>query len=400
MTQAARSTNPEKPAAGGVPPPWVIFGVTITGILSNTLVNAPLPDILDAFDRPDSDAGFFVAAAALPGIVTAVIIGVLADRHGRRAVLVPCLTLFGIAGTASAFAPNYESLLALRFAQGIGAAGLINLAVVLIGDHWHGAQRARYLGYNSAVLTTSIAISPAIGGGLADLGGWRASFAPYSLALVTAAVVARRLPSHAPGVNGSLREQLSGSTAVLRTPVVLGAIAWGFAVFVLIFGLFLTVLPLHLEQQFGLSAGARGLVLAVPAIGSSTAALQLGRLRRRHGARRLVIAGAGLFAVGFTTIGFAASLPFLALGALIYGVGEGSSVPTVQDLVSAAAPQASRGVVIAVFVSAIRTGQTVGPLLAGALLARFDTATVFLIGAAAAGLLMVALALVRVPRRA
>ena len=72
------------------PPPLpLIFSVTVTGILANTLVGPAIPDILDAFDQPDSRAGLFVAAGTLPGIGMAPVIGVLADRFGRRAVLVP-----------------------------------------------------------------------------------------------------------------------------------------------------------------------------------------------------------------------------------------------------------------------------------------------------------------------
>ena len=89
------------------PPPLpLIFSVTITGILANTLVGPAIPDILEAFGQPDSRAGVFVAAGTLPGIVMAPVIGVLADRFGRRAVLVPCLTAFGVFGLLSALAPT------------------------------------------------------------------------------------------------------------------------------------------------------------------------------------------------------------------------------------------------------------------------------------------------------
>ena len=87
------------------PPLWVVFSVTVSGILSNTLINAPLPDIISAFGRGDGAAGLLVAAATLPGIVVAPAIGLLADRFGRRTVLLPCLVVFGLAGLASAFAP-------------------------------------------------------------------------------------------------------------------------------------------------------------------------------------------------------------------------------------------------------------------------------------------------------
>jgi MFS family permease len=71
----------------------------------------------------------------------APVVGVLADRYGRRAVLVPCLVGIGTFGLISALAPTFELLLLAWLLQDIGAAGLINLAVVLIGDHWTGIER-------------------------------------------------------------------------------------------------------------------------------------------------------------------------------------------------------------------------------------------------------------------
>ena len=130
-----------------------------------------------------------MAAGTLPGIVMAPVIGVLADRFGRRAVLVPCLVGFGVFGLLSALAPTFEMLLVLRLLQGVGSAGLINLAVVIIGDHWDGVERARLVGQNAAVLTVSLAVFPPLGGLLTELGGWRLSFAPYAVGLVTAAVI-------------------------------------------------------------------------------------------------------------------------------------------------------------------------------------------------------------------
>ena len=66
---------------------------------------------------------------------------------------------------------------------------------------------------------------------------------------------------------------------------------------------------------------------------------------------------------------------------LIYGFGEGSSIPTVQDLVASRAPEASRGAVVALWVGAARAGQTVGPLLAAVSLSSFGASATFLAGA-------------------
>ncbi len=375
------------------PPLVLVFSITVSGILANTLINAPLPDILEHFDQPDSAGGFFVTAAALPGVVMAPVIGLLADRHGRRRVLVPCLLAFGLFGLLAGLAPSWTTLLLARLGQGIGAAGLINLAVVLIGDFWSGIDRARVIGYNAAVLTASLAVFPAIGGGLAQWGGWRWAFAPYVLALGVAYAVNRMLPGDVPhaGDAKSVRAQLRDAGQVIKQPLVATAIAYGFVLFILIFGLFLTVLPIYLDDQFGLEAGGRGLIIAVPAAASTLAALSLGRLRRRFGAGALVILGSLLFSVAFVLIGLAGALAVVVLGAIVYGLGEGLSLATLQDLVAGAAPDETRGAVVAVWVAAVRAGQAVGPLIAAAGLAWVGAGASFVIAATVPLLLFAAL---------
>lgn len=388
LPTAARLADAEGPARPRPPLP-LIFSITITGILANTLVGPVIPDILDHFERPDSSAGLFVAAGTLPGILMAPVIGVLADRYGRRAILIPCLVAFGVFGIASAAAPTFEVLLLLRLLQGVGSAGLINLAVVIIGDHWSGIERARLVGQNAAVLTLSLAVFPPVGGALGELGGWRLSFAPYAVALLTAARIWRRLAPSRPEEPRTLRSQLGGARRAARHRDVLGSVSLGFVVFLLIFGLFLTALPLHLEREFGLGAGARGLVLSAPALTSTVAALRLGRLRARFGAVRLLSIAGALFTIAFVVMGLSTSLPVLLGAAMVYGAGEGLLIPTLQDVVSEASPASQRGAVIALWVGAARAGQTAGPLVASAVYGAVGTGTTFVLGGALAAVLVV-----------
>lgn len=381
----------------GRPPAGLVYAVTVTGILSNTLILPAIPDILEAFGQPDSRAGVLVASGSLPGIVVAPIMGGLADRFGRRRVLVPCLVLFGVAGGLAGLAQSFGALVALRLVQGVGSAGLINLAVVIIGDHWQADERARAIGRNAAVLTVSLAVLPGLGGLLTEIGTWRLAFAPYTLALVTAAAVWRRLPEVELGEPVPVRRQVRGALEVLRRPLVAGAVATGVLVFVMIFGLYLATLPVLLQREFGLSAGLRGLVAALPASAATLTSFNLGRLQGRWGRRRLILASSALFSVAFLLIGVGPSLGVLFAGAVLYGLAEGMSIPTLQETVVTASPTASRGAVTAVFVAGARLGQTVGPLLAGAGLAAVGPAVTFVLGSILA-LAMLLVQLAALPR--
>lgn len=377
---------------------WLIGAITLTGILANTLIYPAIPDILDDLGIDDGAVGLLVAAASIPGIVMAPLIGVLADRYGRRRVLVPCLVLFGLFGALAAFAPSFGWLLLARFGQGIGSAGLINLATILISDHWTGVERARMLGYNSAILTVALAVLPAAGGLLTDLGSWRYSFAPYPLALLTAALIMVRLDPGPSDQSTSIGAQIRAVVASAKRVEVLAPIGLAFVTFVMVFGLFLTVLPVHLEREFGLSAGERGLLLSVPAIGATVGSLALGRARRRFGPRQIVIGSFGLFAVSYPVVGLAPTLVLVLLAGVVYGLGEGMVLPTLTDVVAESAPDSNRGAVLSLQVGAIRSGQSVGPIVAGLGISAVGTAGAFVIGGALAAAVATVTAVARLGR--
>ncbi len=367
----------------------LIFAITVTGIMANTLIAPAIPDILADLGVAQSRAGLLLAAATLPGVVVAPVIGLLADRYGRREVLVPCLAVFGLAGGLASFAPNFPALIGLRLLQGVGSAGLINLAVVVIADHWHGVDRARLIGQNSAVLTVSLAVLPPLGGSLTDLVGWRASFAPYWMGLVTAGVAARALGA-SPRRDIKVGEQVREALGYLRSARVLAAMGSGMMMFVLIFGLMLTALPLYLAEDFGLGATERGLILGVPALTATAGALALGRLTVRFGSRRLILTGSAVITLAFAIVAQAPVLAVVVLGALLYGFGEGATIPSLQAIVAGAAPSSSRGSVVAVWVGGVRAGQSAGPLLAGVALAHLGASGTFWAGAGLAATLLAA----------
>lgn len=339
----------------------LVFAITASGLLNNSVLVSSTPEILRDLGHPISRAGLVVAAGAIPGILMAPAIGFLADRYGRRRILLPCLIIFGVFGLAAGFSPTLGWLLALRIAQGVGAAGLINLAVVLIVDHWDGMDRAALIGQNSAVITVAVATYPVLGGAITDLFGWRWVFAAYAMPLVVAGFVGLRLLPDQPAHSGRLGEQVRAALAEIRRPVTATVIVLGAVVFLLIFGLFLSLMPIHMDQEFGLGPTQRGLVAAVPAVTSTISALMVARARARVHGGWLIYTGLFVFAATFIVMGVA-SLWVLVAAAAVYGLAEGLTIPTMQDLVADEAPEQLRAAVLAAWVGAVRVGQTVGPI--------------------------------------
>lgn len=376
----------------------LIFAVTLTSIMGNSLLSPAIPNILDEFGRSDSSAGLLVAATSLPGIVVAPIAGLLADRYGRRNILVPCLAVFGLAGIFVATAPTFGVMLLGRFVMGFGAAGLINLGVVIISDTFPGEQRTYWIGKNVGVLTAGLAIFPAISGLITDVAGWRWALAPYALALLTAAAAWRVLDRGEAATTLGLRDQLSGIGTALRHPTIMTTLIGGGISFAIMFGVFLTVMPTHLEGEFGLGASQRGLVIGLPAITSSLTAFNLGSIRRRVSAWALIVATAASWVLAFTLAGAATTLPLLITGTLVYGLGEGALIPSLQDTALDHAPDEHRAAVIATWTGSARLGQTTGPLVAGLIVGAAGTRWALGAGALASAGLVALFALTRVGR--
>lgn len=365
------------------PPETLVYALAVCGILANPLIVPNLTEVVAAFDRSAASSGLLISAIPLSGVVLSPIAGILADRLGRRPIVLGCLLVFGAAGFASALAPTFELLLFARFVQGFGSAGLLSLSLVLIADHWAGHERTTVMGRNAAVLSLGLAAVPLVSGFLAQATSWRWSLALASVAIPIAAVAWHKLPTDVPHAKRALRVHVRELGASIRLPVVLAILTSGFVLFVVVFGIFLTTLPIHLDQRYGLDPGARGAVLAVSAAGSIAAALALGPLSRIAPRRSILVVSGLLVACSTLGMGVATSLTLVVVSALLYGLGDGVLGPTFQTMVAAVTSADRRASVLTLWIASIRLGQLVGPLVAGLLLSQSSTQTVMVVGSVA-----------------
>src|SRR6056297_1566434 len=112
---------------------WLCFAVTMVAVGNVSGVSPAFPRMVEVFGITRAQVGWVVTAYSLPGIASAPVIGVLADRWGYKRVLVPTILAFSVAGTACAFARDFELLLGLRAIQGMAAAPLVGLSITIIG---------------------------------------------------------------------------------------------------------------------------------------------------------------------------------------------------------------------------------------------------------------------------
>ena len=124
----------------------------------------------------------------------ALIYGPLADRFGRRGVLVPALIAYTIFALGCGLATSFPMLLALRFGHGVVSAALGVIVVAVIRDLFSGDAMAKRLSLIFLVFMIVPIIAPTIGAGVAALAGWRAIFLVLAVMGVVMLVWLRRLP--------------------------------------------------------------------------------------------------------------------------------------------------------------------------------------------------------------
>lgn len=143
-------------------------------ILDTNIVAVSLPSIARDLSGSFADIEWVVSAYLLAFAACLLPAGSLADRFGRRRMLLLGLVLFGVASLACGAAPSLLFLDLARAAKGVGAALLLTSALAAIGNRYHQPQeRMRAWAFWGACMGATITFAPLLGGVIASTLGWR-----------------------------------------------------------------------------------------------------------------------------------------------------------------------------------------------------------------------------------
>ncbi|HEY8474158.1 MAG TPA: MDR family MFS transporter [Natronosporangium sp.] len=164
--------------------------------LDQSIVGTALPRIV-------SDLGglnhlsWVVTAYLLTSTASTPLWGKISDLYGRRPIFQTAILVFVAGSLVSALAGDMAVLIGGRAVQGLGAGGLMALALSIIGDVIPPRERGRYQGYFGAVFGISTVGGPLLGGWLTDGPGWEWIFwinVPIGLAALVVTSLALRMP--------------------------------------------------------------------------------------------------------------------------------------------------------------------------------------------------------------
>ena len=166
-----------------------VLALTVFATISAILIVPPLlVEIATDLDISVAVAGQLATATFGAWALMGVSGGPLSDSFGRRPVAMVCLAILSASVLGSAFAPNFETLLALRVLTGLGGGALPPNIIGAVSDVIPPAKRAQAVSALLAIQGLASAISVPFVAVLADLGGWELAFMVYGATLAVALV--------------------------------------------------------------------------------------------------------------------------------------------------------------------------------------------------------------------
>lgn len=340
----------------------VVMAASGTAVSGVFLVGPIVSTLAGPFGVSEAAAGQLVTAFTAPSILLVPVFGVLADRVGRRPLLVLGLLAFGLGGGAIAASPSFEVTLALRVLQGAGYAAINPLGVAIIGDAYHGSRESTAQGLRVVSIQTAGLVVPPVAGGLV-LAGWQYPFLLYFLAVPMAAWAWFALPASDRERTTSLAAYAANLRSSLATPA-LGAVVVSFVARFSVTFSFIAYVSVLLAG-IGASSVEVGLILGLAGFVSLLASTQAGRVTAAvDPAMALLVSFVGL-AVGMVVMGLTASYLVVLAAVVLYAVAVGVSGPVQKSLVTQLSPPAVRAGTVSSAVSFQSIGAAGGPFLMG-----------------------------------
>jgi MFS family permease len=335
--------------------PWPFFavmGASLFLFLSFQALFPISPLYVSELGGFPADNGMATWVFALAALLTRPLAGSLADRLGRRPVLIAGAILLGGGPLLHAFAFDIPTLLVVKAVHGVGLAAFSTAYQPFITDLLPPGRYGEGLGVAGTPSSLAMVVAPLFGEWALETLGFQSSFRAMSaiggLGLVaTLALLGwRQNPTGESSASegGWLRQ-------ALRQPGVWPG-ALGMAIMGIPFGAFITFVPLLAEAR---DLGGTGLVYAVYAIATTIARPLAGRATDRWGARPVVLLGFGLAGLAAGAIAAASESWLLLAGATALGAGFGTASSALDSVVQSSVRPSLRGVAAAIQYTAFDT---------------------------------------------
>jgi MFS transporter, DHA1 family, multidrug resistance protein len=352
-----------------------LSGMQIIIMLGFGMIAPILPLYARTFDVSTVMVGLLITSFGVARLFTNLPAGKLADRIGRRPLILTGPLITGIGALLAGLAPTFWLLVAARFVQGLGSAMSATASMTVLADVSTPENRGKTMSVFQGSLLLGASIGPAIGGALAGLVGLRGVFFVYAASAFLVAVWARArvtetLSNEATGEAPARKPGRfafgSGTTMSMLLNASFMAISLvSVAIFFTRTGARSTIVPLIGSEQLGLSAIGIGNVLTVAAVLNVLVLPLAGWSIDRFGRKRTIVPSTIVSSFGVFLFAIAPNVTTFVAAAVVLGIGTGIAGPAPAAYVADLAKGRSYGATMGLFRTLSDVGFVVGPVLLG-----------------------------------
>ncbi|MGY4533214.1 MFS family permease [Pseudomonas sp. TE3786] len=381
----------------GLPQSLLLLLGSCLPVLGAVLLAPVLPRMQAHFADTPGATVLVPIALTLPALVIALVApfaGLIADRVGRKPLLLWAMLLYSVCGLLPLWLDSLTAIVASRAGIGLAEAAIMTGCTTLMGDYYSGSRRERLFALQMVATSFSAAIFMAVGGALGE-NGWRTPFALYAVGLVFLPLMAKLLwEPQGDGDSANTAVQATAFPWPRLAPLYLLTVLAGVSLFVVPVqaGYLLSLLHVDGPQQIGMTMGANQLGVLAGALGF--------RVLSGVSAPKQMLLAFALAGLGGLLMAIAGSHALVVVAVLVNGLGIGLMLPTLITWIMSQVDFHQRGRAAGGFTAAIFAGEFVSPLVVLAITRGDSGQLPTALGVVACAQLLIALACLGLPKTA
>jgi len=364
---------------------WVVAGTHFIDVIGNTLL---MPFfalyVTQKFGVGMTQAGILLATNSVAGMIGSTIGGAMADRFGRRGIILFGLVVSALSGLTLGFVNKFYMFYSLSIFVGLMGSAAQPAHQAMIADILPPEKRSEGYGLMRVISNFAWIIGPTIGGFLAAYNFLYLFLSDAVISVVTALLVFRLLPETKPQPkekteHESLLKTLSGyRIALIDRPYL--AFIFASILMIMVYQQMYSSLSVYLRDVHNVDPQFYGLIMSSSAITVVIFQFAVTRIIKRYPPFLMMAAATFFYMIGFTMYGFVATVPWFIIAMVIITIGEMIGMPTSNVLAASFAPEEMRARYMAVFGLTWTVPSMVGPWAAGLIFDNYDPNYVWYIG--------------------
>ncbi len=328
----------------------------------------------------ENNIRFVITTHALFIAIFSPIFGIIIDKIGSKKPFAYGLILYGIAGASGLFVTDITTMLISRAFLGIAVAAIANPLILLILNAYKGEECSKIMGWQASTASLGGVIWPLLGGALGLL-AWNLPFGIYltgiPIGLLAWLIIPDAFDKRKPETEAM--HNISVLQTVKQKPFIFAVYGLGLWLMVLLYTN-VTFIPQLLTRTFAINNSlVISLFIGAMGVAAAISALMYKRIKSKFSYNVIAFVGLGLWTFGLILLSQTISILSVLVMMVLFGVGQGMVMPTLNLWVGELTKTCVRGRMISYLTTFLFIGQFLPPIIFNPIFSALGFNGVFLI---------------------